>query len=656
MIKLPVNSNETYVKKAENLFYPVSMKINNFKLKNLQTLIELIKEIIKEIIIFIPKTIQRKFFIKDFNNRINLISTHKKNYNHCEQSLNSYVKKRNQLNNLHSVYLLIKKYHGYNSESQTELTIRKLINENQKAINTYINKSENKKTKERYLNSSNNSNRINAVAMKSLQSEQEEIRNTNESPILINKEDIVKTDCLIKSDKNQKKALPPHLHETDNSVNPIEIHESVKTPTQPSILIHDNENIIKHETDNSTNPVEIHESVKISTQPPRPLTSNSESLGGRVKKLSGLKDLEIGVKNIRNGNYGTGLCKIVSGSLRMIGVATIMYVAKQVIGNYQNSNANFDNPVNLNLPTDLNLPTYLPVDLNLNSNTIKYNIETGFPEVRQSPEITESQIPEVTKSQIRSEFFNPKKRSGVTIITAYDEGIKDYAELVIPNQKAFTAKNGYDYIEYYGNLADPERAPYWSKIVALYDQLKKTKKGEWLVWLDASVLVTNTKKNFNQIIKIYGKDSEIILTTDPQVPINNAVFLIKNTPWTKNWIQKVWERSDLAKGGKGNCWSWGEPFCHYEQQAMTELWQNDLEVRSHTNVIPNKEMNAFYRYSHFDPYRRMIQDYDEDPENSKWTPGDFICKVTGMDRDRRFKIIKHVKENCVDQDCELIEF
>lgn len=73
-------------------------------------------------------------------------------------------------------------------------------------------------------------------------------------------------------------------------------------------------------------------------------------------------------------------------------------------------------------------------------------------------------------------------------------------------------------------------------------------------------------------------------------------------------------------------------------------------------VIPNKEMNSFYRYSHYDKYRKMQLNYDTDPEASKWSPGDFICKVTGMDKDRRLAIVKHVVANCIETPCERLQF
>ncbi len=269
------------------------------------------------------------------------------------------------------------------------------------------------------------------------------------------------------------------------------------------------------------------------------------------------------------------------------------------------------------------------------------------------------EIPPVAPSQIFTTVNNELAERKVSLVTAYDEGIREYASYVIPNQRDYAAKHHYNYVEYKGNLAHDDgvaRAPYWSKIVALKDMLDKTQEGEWLVWLDASAIFTNTNKDFDEIIDniigLYGAGKELIVTTDPHVPINNAVFIVKNSPWTKQWIEKVWSRKDLAKGGDGSCWSWGLPICHYEQQAMTELWQRDPDVEAHTAVIPNKIMNAFYRYSHYDKYRDMELQYDTDAEESKWQAGDFICKVTGMDKDRRLMIIQHVSKNCIDKACE----
>ncbi|MBA2727436.1 MAG: hypothetical protein H0U49_04605 [Parachlamydiaceae bacterium] len=410
---------------------------------------------------------------------------------------------------------------------------------------------------------------------------------------------------------------------------------------------------------------------------------SNDGIWGHVKKWSGITDIGSGIKDIRSGNYDSGLVSLASGSLRVLILAALtVYVVQQFV----NKSKTLDIPQSppdlpQSLPDILQSPPVLPHSIPdilqsppdlphsipdiLKSSPPSFKPSTLEPIIKtmSDPKLTtlyELPIPTVDRTQIHSESLSQIiGNRKITLITAYDEGIKDYAQYVIPNQRAFASKHGYDYIEYFGNLAHDQgspRAPYWSKIVALQDQLQKTKEGDWLAWADASALFTNTEKNFDQIINAHGIGKDIILTTDPQVPINNAVFLIKNSPWTKDWINKVWQRSDLARGGEGNCWSWGKPFCHYEQQAMTELWEKDLGVQAHTSVIPNKIMNSFYRYSHFDWYRKMFQDYDGDLESSKWSTGDFVCKVTGMDRDRRLSIIQYVAKNCVDRLCEWVKF
>jgi hypothetical protein len=231
----------------------------------------------------------------------------------------------------------------------------------------------------------------------------------------------------------------------------------------------------------------------------------------------------------------------------------------------------------------------------------------------------------IPKAQAAKEYnYCAGEKNPITIVTAYDDKIKEYAEPIIENQRAYAEKQGYCYAVYKGNLAHDNgifRAPYWSKIVAISDQSKKAKPGNWIVWMDASAIVTNTDQEFRKIIDTHGKGKDVILTTDayqkgvPNIedqgtPINNAVFAFQWNDWTRDWLQKIWSRSDLSIGGQGNCGNIHFPHCHYEQQAMTELWKKDSSVRDHTALISNRKMNSFYRFSHIDYERGLFLDYD----------------------------------------------
>ena len=304
----------------------------------------------------------------------------------------------------------------------------------------------------------------------------------------------------------------------------------------------------------------------------------------------------------------------------------------------------------------------------IQSKSPKKNSDASTDNIQQG---TNQLLESIPKAQVTTEYDYCKgKNNPITIVTAYDDKIKEYAEPIVENQRAYAEKQGYCYAVYKGNLAHDlvngktvARAPYWSKIVAIADQAKKRKEGSWIVWMDASAIVSNSKKTFDKIIQKYGNSKNVILTTDiyqkgttdinnQGTPINNAVFVFKINDWTKNWLAKIWSRSGLAIGGKGNCGSWSFTHCHYEQQAMTDLWKKDVDVSAKTALIDNRNMNSFYRFSHFDTGRRLNLDYlNDDEEKSYWKPFDFICKVTGMEGRLRNPMTRFILDQCIDKEC-----
>lgn len=291
-----------------------------------------------------------------------------------------------------------------------------------------------------------------------------------------------------------------------------------------------------------------------------------------VKDLTGFSSLEQGVASLREGKMSAAVGQFAIGLLKITAVAL---VARYLLAPRDSS------------PYEYKPYKYDYDEYNYNRYGNRYGYNISEYKYEQKPLIA-APIPSVNASLITTTALGALAATGQgflqpTLITAFDKNVKEYADYVIPNQVAYAQKKGLKHVSYEGNLAHDYgvfRAPYWSKVVALNDQLQKGTEGEWLVWLDASAIFTNTEKTFTDIIHRYG-DKDIIMTTDPDVPINNAVFLVRNTPWTREWIKKVWERIDLARGGEGNCWSSGQPICHYEQQAMTELFQNDPDVESH---------------------------------------------------------------------------
>lgn len=264
------------------------------------------------------------------------------------------------------------------------------------------------------------------------------------------------------------------------------------------------------------------EIVKIHQSSQTPLAKNAKNLWGRVKKWTGIEDINVGIKNIKNGNYSSGICNFSFGFLRMGAIAVVIacVVQNQILLKQQTElEADYqklrDNTSQLNLYYNRLINKNAQLNTDYNKLFDKYNRLLRKKTKLASENENLPNVPLTNEKQIKSELTYRK----ITLITAYDEGIKDYAQYAINNQKKFAEKHKYNYIEYFGNLANGQgnsRASYWSKIVAINDQLQKTREGEWLVWVDASVLITNTEKNFDNIIDKYGSDKD-------------QGFLIRNT-------------------------------------------------------------------------------------------------------------------------------
>ena len=223
---------------------------------------------------------------------------------------------------------------------------------------------------------------------------------------------------------------------------------------------------------------------------------------------------------------------------------------------------------------------------------------------------------------------------------------KPLADIVERNQRRYAKKHHYGYTKY-TEILDTSRPAEWSKILALQDTMNKVKV-PWLLWIDDDILITNPDISLESIVSQYGSRPttfvpsptiDLIITRDAHylegVPINNGIFLIRTNDWAKKFLADVWKF--------GSLWDYvvrGQSLL--EQQTMTDLLglnanrpeRKNSYVTDHVSIIPQRVMNSFLRSS---------QMYD-DPEESKWQPGDFAAHVTGMPLDVRTRVIKDLWE------------
>lgn len=223
---------------------------------------------------------------------------------------------------------------------------------------------------------------------------------------------------------------------------------------------------------------------------------------------------------------------------------------------------------------------------------------------------------------------NNDRHPRISIVALSTPNRFDFSNAVAQNQQKYAARYGYGYFRYTASL-DPTRPEEWSKILALLDQMQ-TSQAEWLVWIDDDILFTNPHITFEMLIEQYASFTpetiNLIIAHDAYhergVPINNGIFLIRNCLWSQQFLITVW-----IEGARRGYLIRGQSLL--EQQTMTELMMEDANVFSKVKIVSQRVMNAFSRYPGYN-----------DPEDSRWRPGDFVVHVTGMFPEDRKKRIE----------------
>lgn len=244
-------------------------------------------------------------------------------------------------------------------------------------------------------------------------------------------------------------------------------------------------------------------------------------------------------------------------------------------------------------------------------------------------------------------------RAPITIVTSFDATTANWADVAIPNQKAYAQKHQYDFYAYEGNLTkwgfpnwtsykiahadkepEPVRASSWSKVVAILDRLHQMPEGEWLVWVNTEVVFTDTEQKWENLIALFenvdGRQRDLIITKGTFAPLNNGVMLIRNTAWSRKFFQRVWEQKQFARDGEGQCMTSG---CKYDQEAMTLLWEKlDLEQNRMIRI------EQVFMNSLFGSNEAML----DLPQESLWQPGNFIAQIQAATNEERLELLQHL--------------
>jgi Nucleotide-diphospho-sugar transferase len=333
------------------------------------------------------------------------------------------------------------------------------------------------------------------------------------------------------------------------------IKSDSKKPTQDNKMSGQDENPLQ--SNKQASPIRVHKNKKRAKK----ITTN---LSGRIKKLSGVRYLEIGIKDIRNGNYGSGLYEIASGSLRMIAFATLIACTAGLIFS--------PNKISLN-----NLPQDNSLDYFRSNITIENNFSRD-----------------------------------IRIASVFDNSGKDRLEI-----SNLTTANHEKYAERYGLNHNIESnslvtgqcmnpitktaencSSYWNKVKYFMnwcEQPKENDKEEWAIYLDDDAVFTNFDVNPSEAIDQLRntKDSSFIIATEGTYEyypeneggkerdsvkgaVNTGVMIVRKDEKGCGIIKKIWEKRNTEtpkeKGYAKECPTYG--ICndqrHGNEQGATD--------------------------------------------------------------------------------------
>ena len=199
------------------------------------------------------------------------------------------------------------------------------------------------------------------------------------------------------------------------------------------------------------------------------------------------------------------------------------------------------------------------------------------------------------------------------------EKYKEKTKWTTINKKNYCLRHGYTFIDD-ESIWDKSKPIPWSKIILL---LKYLADFDYIVWIDADILIMNMEIKIETFIKRYPGYDQI--TGSDWKMQNTGVWIIKNTEFSKRFLENVWsnvydEKSDPR-----------ERYMNWEQGSVIHLMDNNvLNCKEKIKVTYPEEMNSYW-FNYF--------------------PGHFVLHFAGV-RDELESLIREYYPERLDTDSD----
>lgn len=217
-------------------------------------------------------------------------------------------------------------------------------------------------------------------------------------------------------------------------------------------------------------------------------------------------------------------------------------------------------------------------------------------------------------------------RSKLHVVQFYTGNVQ-YAKYTEEINRAYCEKKGYSYFcetdseKINSTLVD--RAPTWYKPKLILDVFERFNP-EYILFLDIDAAIIDFEQDIEQFI---DEAYDVIFAQDysGHSKMNAGVFLIKNTEWSKNLMNRWWFSGEFFRGADAPLMNVSEDNKHkigyykqalwHDQTCLSVLYDNDESVRNKLKIIENRSFNwkeafdnnfIFHAFAYGGtPYRRL---------------------------------------------------
>lgn len=197
----------------------------------------------------------------------------------------------------------------------------------------------------------------------------------------------------------------------------------------------------------------------------------------------------------------------------------------------------------------------------------------------------------------------------IAVLCQHDEPFRPVADITVPVMREWCDRHGYDFIL---NTDPPQRSIVWDR----YRHLAETDGYDWLMHLDADVLLTNHHIRVEDLLPQAGW---AVLCANEREDggfyINDGVAVFSGDLSDRLILREVFKEQDP-------CYKCG-------QDVIQDAWLDEKTYWDYITLLPQKCLNSF-----------LYEEYGMPTTTpGQWSQGDFALHLPGISNHRRVELL-----------------